>query len=63
MGDGDIICLVPRLSLKEDGGYILKQGHWEVFTLENSNEKLLAARTIQRNEFETILRNKLIPAS
>ena len=62
LGDGDIIWLVPRLSLKEDGGYILEQGHWEVLTLESSNEKLLAARTIQRNEFETILRNKLISA-
>ena len=62
MGDWDIIWLVPSLSLKEDGGYILEQGHWEVLTLESSNEKLLAARTIQRNEFETILRNKLIPA-
>ena len=61
LGDGDIIWLVPKLSLKEDGGYVLEKGHWEVLTLESSNEKLLAARTIQRSEFEIILRNKLIP--
>ncbi len=62
LGDGDIIWLVPTLSLTEDGGYLLERGHWEVLTLESSSEKLLAARTVQRNEFESVLRTKLIPA-
>ena len=62
LGDGDIIWLVPALALQENGEYGLEKGHWEVLTLESSSEKLLAARTIQRNEFETILRNKLTPA-
>ena len=62
LGDGDIIWLVPRLRRQEDGMYLLEQGHWEVLTLESSSEKLLAAKTIQRHDFETILRSKLAPA-
>ncbi len=59
LGDGDIIWMVPHLTLTEDGAYRLERGHWEVLTLERSCDKLLAARTMQRNEFETILRSKL----
>ena len=32
---------------------------WEVLTLEQSNAKLLAAETVQREEFKAVLRNKL----
>ncbi len=59
LGDGDIIWLVPRLILGSDGTYRLEKGHWEVLTLEASSQKLLAARTIQKAEFESILRSKL----
>ena len=61
LGDGDIIWLVPRLVLDNDGLFRLEKGHWEVLTLEESSEKLLAAKTIQRTEFEAILRSKLTP--
>lgn len=61
LGDGDIIWLVPALHLDDVGNYMLERGHWEVLTLEASHEKLLAASTIQRAEFETNLRNKLTP--
>ncbi len=59
LGDGDIIWLVPKLVLGDEGTYRLEKAHWEVLTLEASNEKLLAARTIQQSEFEAILRSKL----
>ena len=59
LGDGDIIWLAPVLALQANGEYRLERGHWEVLTLEDSSEKLLAARTMQRSEFEAVLRNKL----
>ena len=57
LGDGDIIWLVPELS--SDGRLV--RGHWEVLTLEASSEKLLAAATVRRSDFENVLRDKLIP--
>ncbi len=62
LNDGDIIWLAPVLSRQEDGQYRLERGHWEVLTLEDSSAKLLAARTMQRSEFEAVLRNKLTSA-
>ena len=59
LGDGDIIWMVPKMELNDDGTYRLARGHWEVLTLQASREKLLAARTIQQSEFEAILRGKL----
>ena len=61
LSDGDIIWLVPTLRRQKDGSFQLERGHWEVLTLEDSSEKLLAARTIQRSDFESILRAKLVP--
>lgn len=62
LNDGDIIWLVPELILNEqDGGYHLRRSHWEVLTLEASNDKLLAARTISRGDFEQALITKLVP--
>ncbi len=62
INDGDIIWLVPELSWDGDtGSFRLKRGHWEVLTLETSTDKLLAARTIPRDTFETTLRDKLAP--
>ena len=61
LGDGDIIWMVPSISRDEDGKLALMRGHWEVLTLEESRSKLLAARTVQRNEFENNLRSRLTP--
>ena len=61
LGDGDIIWLVPSIAPNDDGKLALMRGHWEVLTLEESRNKLLAARTIQRNEFENHLRSRLTP--
>ena len=59
LNDGDIIWLVPELSRNDDGYFELSRGHWEVLTLEDTNNKLLAAETIRREVFERELRNKL----
>ena len=60
INDGDIIWLVPELLWDHDEGrFLLSRGHWEVLTLEDTNNKLLAARTIARDNFEAALREKL----
>ena len=60
INDGDIIWLVPELSWNdEERMFVLSPGHWEVLTLETSSDKLLAARTISRDSFETALQDKL----
>ena len=60
LNDGDIIWLVPELVV--DGEYVrLSRWHWEVLTLEASTEKLLAASTIRREDFERTLLSKLKP--
>ncbi len=58
---GDIIWLVPELSLGETRGHRLFRGHWEVLTLEDSISKLLAAETVQHDVFVETLRRKLEP--
>lgn len=62
LGDGDIIWMVVGM---EGGGngYRLTRHHWEVQTLEASNERLLAAETIPQQEFLEALRGKLRPVS
>ena len=55
LGDGDVIWLVPELTR----GHHLVRGHWEVLTLEQSSEKLLAAETVRRSDFEQTLTEKL----
>ena len=57
LDEGDIIWLVPEIN--ED--YRLKQRHWEVLSLEDSSDKLLAAKTVKRLEFEQALRDRLRP--
>ena len=59
LSDGDIVWLVPEMERGNDGKYRLVRGHWEVLTLEKSHEKLLAAYAVRRDDFETVLRNKL----
>ena len=61
LNDGDVIWLVPKLDHDAGGRYRLLRGHWEVLTLEDTSEKLLAAETIRREAFELDLRNKLEP--
>ena len=56
LNDGDIIWLVPRINEECK----LQKHHWEVLSLEASNDKLLSAKTVNRQEFENILRDKLI---
>lgn len=55
--EGDIIWLVLQVSDE----YKLESIHWEVLSLEDSSEKLLAAKTVKRKEFEEALRSKLRP--
>ncbi len=54
LNDGDVIWLVPEID-----AHRIRRGHWEVLTLEESSDKLLAARTISRADFENVLRAKL----
>ena len=61
--DGDIIWMVPELVENGRGAYVLSRGHWEVLTLEASNEKLRASGTIGLDEFEETLRRKLTSIS
>jgi len=55
LNDGDILWLIPRIT----DDYTLIQDHWEVLSLEASNDKLLSAETVKRHEFENMLRMKL----
>ena len=55
LDEGEVIWLVPEIS----PGYILQRWHWETLSLDASSEKLLAARTVNRSEFENTLRSKL----
>ena len=57
LNEGDIIWLVPQISDE----YRLEAVHWEVLSLEDSSDKLLAAKTVKRREFEEALRAKLQP--
>ena len=55
LDEGEVIWLVPEVST----GYRLERWHWETLSLDDSTEKLLAARTINRRDFERTLRAKL----
>lgn len=57
LDEGEVIWLVPKLSAQ----YRLQRYHWEMLSLDESSEKLQAARTVRRTEFETTLRSKLSP--
>ena len=61
INDGDIIWLVTRLEHGPSGGLRLRRHHWEVLTLEASEDKLLAADPVTRQSFETVLRDRLEP--
>ena len=57
LDEGEVIWLVPEVA----SGYRLERWHWETLSLDASTEKLLAARTVNRTEFEKTLRAKLLP--
>lgn len=61
--DGDIIWLVPELRRGPNGNFKLSRGHWEVLTLERSEEKLRDAEPVRREDFEKDLVGKLGPLS
>ena len=63
LDEGDVIWLVPELKLTQQGSWCLERGHWEVLTLEDTCDKLQAAKTIPREAFEKSLREKLNPLS
>ena len=57
LDEGEVIWLVPEVSAQ----YKLQRWHWETLSLDASTEKLLAARTINRTEFENALLTRLQP--
>ena len=61
LADGDIIWMVVDMTTDSGTTHRLVRGHWEVLTLEASCDKLLAAETIQRDAFLSVLRRKLQP--
>ena len=60
LNDGDVIWLVSALELTDDGLRLVRS-HWEVLTLEQTSQMLLAAETIPRDDFESALDAKLEP--
>ncbi len=56
---GDIVWMVPNLVERAGGSWGLQRGHWEVLTLEHTEVKLQAARTVSRAEFEQSLASRL----
>lgn len=57
LDDGEVIWLAPFID--ESGR--LRRGHWEMLSLDASSERLRAARTVKRAEFERALFAKLRP--
>ena len=52
---------MSELTVDKEGRHRLARGHWEILTLEESSDKLLAAKTVSRSAFEDTLRGKLKP--
>ena len=61
LNEGDIIWLVTRLESDRSGALTLQRHHWEVLTLEASEDRLRAADPMTRHAFEHALRAKLRP--
>jgi len=61
LDSGDIVWMIPELEADTSGRMSLQRGHWEVLTLEASQDRLLAAKAVSRNGFEESLRSKLDP--
>ncbi|MCY3808081.1 MAG: hypothetical protein OXG58_01360 [Gemmatimonadetes bacterium] len=50
---------MPEIVAEARGSWRLRRGHWEVLTLEETEVKLQAARTVSRAEFEESLAGRL----
>ncbi|WP_420638724.1 NotI family restriction endonuclease [Candidatus Poriferisocius sp.] len=61
LNDGDIIWLVVRLAPTKRNAFTLVRDHWEVLTLEDTKERLQAARTVSKSDFEAGLGTRLKP--
>lgn len=59
LSEGDVIWLVPELQRGPDGAHRLVRGHWEALTLEDTSAKLLAAKTMRKEDFDRYLKTKL----
>lgn len=53
--DGDVVWLVPRIGKS----FKLEKGHWEILLLEDTGDKLQAAKTVERTVFKSSLLRKL----
>lgn len=58
---GEVIWLAPEFVTNDAGARHLCRGHWEVLTLEESQDKLQAAKTLTRSAFEKTIREKMQP--
>ncbi len=61
LNGGDVIWLVPELAEDDAGCYGLSRGHWEVLTLKETINRLLAAASVSRGAFEEDLASRLRP--
>lgn len=59
LSEGDVIWLVAELRRLPDGSHRLVRGHWEALTLEDTSDKLLAAKTMKKEDFDRYLEMKL----
>ena len=61
LNEGDVIWLVTRLEPDPFGALTLQRHHWEVLTLEESEQRLRASSPMTRDAFESALRKKIRP--
>lgn len=59
LDSGEVIWLIPEFAMTETGNRYIRPGHWEIMTLEDSQTKLQAAKTLTRGIFEKTVREKL----
>lgn len=57
LDEGEVLWLVPAI----DADGRLARGHWEMLSLDESSQKLLAAETVRRIDFEQALQSRLQP--
>ena len=57
LDEGEVLWLVPAINA--DGR--LARGHWEMLSLDESSQKLLAAETVRRIDFKQALQSRLQP--
>lgn len=59
LDSGEVIWLTPDFLTDRAGARHICRGHWEILTLEDSQAKLQAAKTLTRSGFEKTVREKL----